>query len=240
MILIKHTDKLGKKEEKWNIEENINVFGGFTKTMWTDDGMINGDQDSSVFTVIPKFKVYRISWAPDSYKGICYLNTNKGDISNPKGLGFGGDGKGNFRLWIDENILAGSKVSSEDPFFPKGYLVDPAIKALNIDEIEIWGLGDLTTLRKQEELQGREPKVLESKGGFIGASDTDATNIFFRSTATNFDMPSGGLDTNKYSYPDSGARKSALGLNTSPGSPPTTFKTLSRNSNTAKMLGSDF
>jgi hypothetical protein len=50
-------------------------------------------------------------------------------------LGFGGDSKGNFRLWIDENLKAEglSLINNEcDETYEPGYLLDPHLNKLNV------------------------------------------------------------------------------------------------------------
>ena len=45
---------------------------------------------------------------PQSKKAFAYINSRQFGLklAQPYGLGFGGDCKGNFRLWIDENLKA--------------------------------------------------------------------------------------------------------------------------------------
>lgn len=47
-------------------------------------------------------------------------------------LGFGGIEYKNYRLWLDEELEAGSYASPDDTTYDKGYLVDPSISKFNV------------------------------------------------------------------------------------------------------------
>lgn len=56
-------------------------------------------------------------------------------VPQPYGLGFGGDGKGNFRIWIDENLKGNgtNKINNQcDQTYEMGYLLEPHIENLNV------------------------------------------------------------------------------------------------------------
>ena len=68
-----------------HMEENVSVFGGFTKNMWNDDGKTSGDMNTYIFSLIPRYNMYKIK-DTNSKVGPCYFNSNK-DNKNPRGLG---------------------------------------------------------------------------------------------------------------------------------------------------------
>lgn len=71
-----------------------------------------------------------------------YINSRAFNLKVPQpyGLGFGGDGKGNFRIWIDENLKgnATNRINNQcDQTYEMGYLLEPHIEFLNVTEYYI-------------------------------------------------------------------------------------------------------
>lgn len=56
-------------------------------------------------------------------------------------LGFGSDGKGGYRLWIDGKDPAKSYARAEDTTFKSGPLVPGYNGQIVVNYVEVWGLG---------------------------------------------------------------------------------------------------
>lgn len=68
------------------------------------------------------------------------MNFNK-NPNLPNGIGFGGTPDGqNCRIWIDEDFKEQSYVKKDDTSYESGHLVDPHIKKLYINLIEVWAI----------------------------------------------------------------------------------------------------
>jgi len=210
MILVKHADVL-QSPDKYTYEQNVAVFGGFSKKMWVDEGVPSGDIDSNVFALLPKFRVFPVVKERTVNRGICYMNTQLSD--QRRGLGFGRNTNGKYRVWIDEKITTGSYVSIEDPYFESGYLVDSSIRDLNIEDIEIWGLGDDNTLRSQQNFKLREPIAFEERNPMpdyvlpnFGTSETN--NVYLQASGIDRNTYGGEAMKLNFSGEDFGKRRS--------------------------------
>ena len=172
LILIKHIEEVNNENydsyEKESSKSNDNtkiktyLFGGFRKSMWTDELGYNGDSESYIFSLSP---VLRNMFTHNTEGGTnyCYMNTRKIAGSKFKvGLGFGGVGYRNYRLWIDDDIESESYTNPDDKTYEKGYLVNPSTEKLKIVQVEIWGMGDENTLKGQEEFRAMEQTQVEN------------------------------------------------------------------------------
>lgn len=68
--------------------------------------MYFGDDKSFLFSLMPKYQMFMSTFDAKSKQCFAYLHSRAFNLKVPQpyGLGFGGDGKGNFRIWIDENL----------------------------------------------------------------------------------------------------------------------------------------
>ena len=110
------------------VQDNVNVFGAYCSTPWRRIPETTGDANSYIFSLIPKFRNFYTKYG-DGGTHFCYLNVSN---ENKKGIGFGGDGRENFRIWLDEDLQNRSYVMAEDNTYENGYLMDPAINVLKV------------------------------------------------------------------------------------------------------------
>ena len=174
LILIKHVEEVNnenysvdsyeKESSKVNDETKIKtyLFGGFRTSMWSDEPGYNGDSESSIFSLSPVFK-NMFTHNTEGGTNYCYMNSRKIPGSKFKvGLGFGGEGYKNYRLWINDDIESESYTNPYDKTYEKGYLVNPSTEKLKIVHVEIWGMGDENTLKGQEEFRAMEQIQVEN------------------------------------------------------------------------------
>jgi len=151
MTLIRHSN-LPKDDPRK--DSNSYVIGAFTKTRWREGQ--NSDGDAALYSVLPKFKTFPTVDGLSSNH--LYLNLN--NTQNPKGLGFGGKNLEDCRLWLGEDMENGY-VNTTDNCFQEGYLIEPQVKDLKVQYIEIWGLGqsfDLTSKQQEARLVATQRK----------------------------------------------------------------------------------
>lgn len=75
----------------------------------------------------------------NSQRNFAYLNSREFNLQQkyPFGLGFGGDGKDQFRIWIDENLKADDTCyinNHVDQTYEMGFILEPHIKNLNVEK----------------------------------------------------------------------------------------------------------
>ncbi|CAK61970.1 unnamed protein product (macronuclear) [Paramecium tetraurelia] len=104
-----------------------------------------GDEKSFLFSLLPKYQLFMSTFDVQSKQCFAYINNRAFNlkVDQPYGLGFGGDGKGNFRIWIDEKVNGNAKnrINNKcDQTYEMGYLLEPHIEFLNLTSIEIWGV----------------------------------------------------------------------------------------------------
>ncbi|CAK65305.1 unnamed protein product (macronuclear) [Paramecium tetraurelia] len=104
-----------------------------------------GDEKSFLFSFLPKYQLFMSTFDINSKQCFAYINNRAFNLQTqqPYGLGFGGDGKGNFRIWIDEKIQgnATNRINNQcDQTYEMGYLLEPHVEFLNLSQIEIWGV----------------------------------------------------------------------------------------------------
>ena len=132
LILLKHVERDLDSSPSHPKNRSVYIFGGFASTPWQEELSYQGNADSFVFSMIPKFKRY-YSLHGEGGQNFLYLNGKKMTQSKYKvGLGFGGINYDSFRIWIDENMQTGSYTCPDDHTFEKGSLLDPGIKQLNV------------------------------------------------------------------------------------------------------------
>eukprot|EP01016_Furgasonia_blochmanni_P023023 TRINITY_DN2496_c0_g1_i3.p1 TRINITY_DN2496_c0_g1~~TRINITY_DN2496_c0_g1_i3.p1 ORF type:complete len:537 (-),score=64.89 TRINITY_DN2496_c0_g1_i3:222-1832(-) len=148
LILVKHVEKYD--DEQKDDAKISHIFGGVANTAFKDKPEYSGDSDCYVFSLVPKFRNYFTSKG-EGGTSFLYLNSRKEttQFNERIGLGFGGKNFDSFRLWFDEDIENGSYTSPDDNTYEKGFLVEPYVQKLDIQGIEIWGLGDDSALRRQ-------------------------------------------------------------------------------------------
>jgi len=133
LLLIRHSEITpGNVSRMKAPQKTYYVCGGFTKTPWKDEQKHTGSWETVVFTLTPRFRLY--TPRPDGNQNFSFLNTKP---DSKIGLGFGGNEDGNYKLWIDENIAAGSYTTENDGTFVKGALVEPNTTKLNVSMIMI-------------------------------------------------------------------------------------------------------
>jgi hypothetical protein len=110
------------------------IFGAFVSTPWESNSSYWSNSNCYLFGISPVLAMrHSISHGPANY---AYFFTNKKSFSGkPVGIGFGGV-PGNFRLWIDEDLLSGT-VRTMDPSFETGAIASNP--AFDIASIEVWG-----------------------------------------------------------------------------------------------------
>jgi len=116
------------------------IFGAFVATPWEMGSTYWGNSNCFLFGISPVLSVCRplgsSSSSATSSPNFVYFFTNKKSFTGkPVGIGFGGV-PGNFRLWVDEDMLSGS-VRTMDPTFETGALAGNP--AFDIASIEVWG-----------------------------------------------------------------------------------------------------
>lgn len=129
-FLIEHYDS---GESNYGIKKGESyIFGGYTNTTWNEQLGYQGDSDSFLFSLSPKYKPL-FTQKGEKGKNYIYLNSKK--IQNSKykqGLGFGGEDFRNFRIWIDDEIESESYSTAEDNTYETGFLVNPSIRKFNV------------------------------------------------------------------------------------------------------------
>lgn len=110
----------------------VNIFGGFKMTQWRNDAEnYQGDEESYVFSLYPKFSNYFFTNSETSMPYFNYMNIS--NTGRKIGIGFGGNlNKSTFRIWIDQDTFRRSYAINEDLTFGNGYLVEPGNETLNV------------------------------------------------------------------------------------------------------------
>ena len=125
LILIKTIESF---DDSKYTQDSINVFGAYCSTPWQRMPESTGDANCYLFSLIPKFRNF-FTKNGEGGNNYCYLNVSK---DAKRGIGFGGDGKENYRIWLDENIQNKSYVVAEDKTYENGFLIDPSVHVLKV------------------------------------------------------------------------------------------------------------
>ncbi|CAD8095357.1 unnamed protein product [Paramecium sonneborni] len=102
-----------------------------------------GDEKSFLFSLMPKYQLFMSTFDQRSKQCFAYINNKSFRVDQPLGLAFGGDGKGNHRIWLDDNLKGNAtcRINNQcDLTYEMGYLLEPHIEFLNLTCIEIWSV----------------------------------------------------------------------------------------------------
>ena len=137
----------------------MGVFGGFINTEVKDILGYHGTPETFLYRYLPDFKSFH-TYTGQGGQNFFYLNSKR--IANsryPCGIGFGGDGYENFRIFLDSDLLEKSKSYDYDKTFENGALTDSSKTYLEISRIEVWGFPDSLTRQKQIMFRENEEQV---------------------------------------------------------------------------------
>ena len=131
LFLFKHIDKESQTSTEGGSASEC-IFGAYTNSVWKEDKDYQGDLETFVFSLAPKYKQFQASKG-NGGKSFAYFNTQATLGSDLKpGLGFGGFDKDSFRIWIGEDIGGQSYTQPNDATYEQGFLVRPDIQKLNV------------------------------------------------------------------------------------------------------------
>ncbi|CAK63283.1 unnamed protein product (macronuclear) [Paramecium tetraurelia] len=142
---------------KFSNDSEESIVGAFQKKKWIDSGLYQGNEESYLFQLNPKYKVFAASrfkrtfpnesdQNTQNYSYLHYFGEGVGDYKGlnevaPSGVGFGG-ANNKFRLWIDaQDMQRKSYVTPEDETYKKGSLINPVLKEYKLTYAEIWSVG---------------------------------------------------------------------------------------------------
>ncbi|CAK94904.1 unnamed protein product (macronuclear) [Paramecium tetraurelia] len=147
VILFRHLqiDKDRDKVEKY-------IFGYFSPSQWRVSPNISGSKSTFIFSVHPKFQIFSTNGQQQSKFALIMpiitkkqsqqLNSQFNQGPKEPGLGIGGSGYEQHRIWINGKQLQASRLIDDDKTFESGPILQNDIHLLNsqIDLIEIWDL----------------------------------------------------------------------------------------------------
>lgn len=147
------------------------IFGGFVATPWDTSSNYWSNSNCFLFGISPVLSVrHAQASGPNNY--VYFFSNKKSFTGKPVGIGFGGT-PGNFRLWIDEDLMTGT-VRSMDPTYEMGPITSNP--AFDIASVEVWGsctdyaeAGLLRERRLREKDAERARKVAGKDGWNDGA-----------------------------------------------------------------------
>jgi hypothetical protein len=132
------------------------IFGAFIATPWEMSSNYWSNSNCFLFGVAPVLAIRHGS--SHSQPNFAYFFNNKKSFTGkPVGIGFGGT-VGNFRLWIDEDLLTGT-VRTMDPTYENGTIASNP--AFDIASIEVWG--SCTEYAQQQLLRERRLREKDSE-----------------------------------------------------------------------------
>ncbi|XP_028036776.1 TLD domain-containing protein 1 isoform X3 [Bombyx mandarina] len=136
------------------IEDNSGyIFGGFAPEAWSLGPNFGGTEDSFLFTVAPKMRVYPATTYNDHYQ---YMNHHTKTL--PNGLLMGG--QFNFGgIWVNADPF-GEGSSAESCSTYRGYKRLSREPSFRIRSLEVWGVGDKPVIDKDSD--EREVSVLDT------------------------------------------------------------------------------
>jgi len=136
LLLISH-----KYKTTIGADDQVGLIGAYIPTRLGDYSEYQGTHETSIFSITPKVR-FLPAWKGKGGENYVYFNARANNKADKKaGLGFGGYGKKEFRLWLDEDIIAGSSTEYTDKTFPSGNINDGFQSNLYISNVELWGLG---------------------------------------------------------------------------------------------------
>lgn len=144
VILFRHVERMGRHEKlpyQHTMDENLEAFeqyyhfGFYCPTFWRLSPDITGDKNCSLFSIVPKYQQYITARGKGQSK-FALLNSEQGRPLQGQlaqklrkfGLGLGGSGLEQHRVWLDGTNLKDSYVNEEDKTFMSGHLLAPHIK----------------------------------------------------------------------------------------------------------------
>lgn len=197
-----------RHENKSNIND-FSIFGGFKLSGWAiDEENYQGDEESYVFSLFPKFRNFFSLNDEKSMPCFNYLNYSQDGRKN--GIGFGGNMKQNsFRIWIDQDIANKSYALSEDISYEDGSLVEGGIEKLNISCLEVFGLSkpynsDISTEEILSKIELKLAKDLDTKMTTYYTNSLGALNLTSSNSNTKMNSSSLRQENVKRSAPPSG------------------------------------
>lgn len=110
------------------------IFGAYVATPWDTSSSFWSNSNCYLFGISPVLSI-RHTQASGPANYVYFFSNKKSFTGKPVGIGFGGS-TGNFRLWIDEDLMTGT-VRSMDPSYEMGAIA--ANPAFDIASIEVWG-----------------------------------------------------------------------------------------------------
>lgn len=165
IMLIKHKKKRSFEEDDDKPLADDCILGAFIDDEIKDNGKFGGGVQCCIFSVSPELRVMRTI---NNKGGTNYVYLNTAKIENSSyayGLGFGGS-TNEFRMCLDgDNIVENSYVNPDDRTYEVGYLLTNSHgnKMLNINRIEIYGLGGIEALEAQEEHRRKLQSLRDKK-----------------------------------------------------------------------------
>ncbi|CAD8143023.1 unnamed protein product [Paramecium octaurelia] len=161
LLLFRHVERLNKYEKlpyQHTPDENLDafeqhyLFGYFNSSRWRLAPDITGDKNSSIFSIVPKYQQF-ITGKGKGQSKYALLNSDQGrplpqsllKKLSKFGLGIGGSGYEQHRIWIDGQNLKDSYITDDDKTFATGHILAPHITKLNIDRIEVWSVEFIST-----------------------------------------------------------------------------------------------
>lgn len=148
------------------------IFGAYVATPWDTSSNYWSNSNCYLFGISPVLSIrHTLASGPANY---AYFFSNKKSFTGkPVGIGFGGS-PGNFRLWIDEDLMTGT-VRSMDPSFEMGAIA--ANPAFDIASIEVWGSctdyaeAGLLRERRLREKDSERARKAQGKDGWNDGAD---------------------------------------------------------------------
>ena len=148
------------------------IFGAFVATPWDTSSNYWSTSNCYLFGISPVLSIrHTLASGPPNY---AYFFSNKKSFTGkPVGIGFGGT-PGNFRLWIDEDLMTGT-VRSMDPSFESGTIAGNP--AFDIASIEVWGSctdyaeAGLIRERRLREKDAERARKVAGKDGWNDGAD---------------------------------------------------------------------
>ncbi|KAL4492597.1 hypothetical protein ABPG72_007710 [Tetrahymena utriculariae] len=178
------------------VRSNLGIFGIFNNQPWLSQKEPQGDENCFIFSFQPTFKIFTAS-NQSKNKNFVYMNSKsvKDYDKYQAGIGYGmSEDALKYRLWLDQLIHSQSYIMFSDDIYEPGWILEPKDYTkrdqkvyLNIDAIEIWGLGSEENFQNQLQRKIRNnnhsmrARIINKKVMFSLLSEFDK-QIFFSST----------------------------------------------------------
>ncbi|KAL4446100.1 hypothetical protein ABPG74_021639 [Tetrahymena malaccensis] len=178
------------------VRSNLGIFGIFNNQPWLSQKEAQGDDNCFIFSFQPTFNIFTANNQSQN-KNFAYMNSKsiKDYDKYQAGIGYGMSKDGSkYRLWLDQLIHSQSYIMFSDDIYEPGWILEPKEYTkrdskvfLNIDAIEIWGLGNDENFQNQIQRKLRNnnhsmrARIINKKIMFSLLSEFDK-QIFFSST----------------------------------------------------------